>query len=79
MEKFMTIDGQVVSASSANLAIDLHKEGKIEFLSAMPVSDTRREKSYTFRHNKRTIKLRAREARHYLLALVNDRDSSPFE
>lgn len=72
-EKFLAIDGEVIASSAVNLAIDLHKEGKIEFITSFQDSSGRRERWLVFRHNDKIQRLRSNNARWYFLALVNER------
>lgn len=72
--KFLSMEGEIIESSVHNLAIDLHRQGKIEFIAASSSEiSNRREKTFYFRHNDRMMKLRARDAKNYFLALVNDR------
>lgn len=72
-EKFLTVRGEILVATATNLAIDLHEEGRIEFLATTTYNDSNRKRLYVFRHNGRIIKISSTNAKTYFQALVNER------
>lgn len=73
-DKFVTLKGELQPASPMFLAIDLHEEGKIQFIAASIDKDKRNRKTfYHFRHNGKLMKVPAHTVRFYFLALINER------